>query len=299
MYEGFEYSDRCIYTGAAPNQNALQLARFLMERQERRVLMVGSDYVFPHESNRVMADRRTGFDPYRQPIASLTTSEAEVATMTPRAAAARGSARRGLAPACGRARPHPNRCWAPPARDDEGRAANAGKDPASICSLCWQTACYQSVLSMMSPTSCRCHIAAWMGPVPFRCTPSPRRHARHRFALPARRRPALGRPSKPGGTVIIVSSRTSSHDNTSPNQSPMPPTPIEETLVTSVPSSVQRPRAAHKPIVPNVEPQQAIRRARNADPFALPDLTRKPTVASQPQRTGLAEIDSIQPAINL
>jgi len=141
LYEGFEYSDRCIYTGAAPNQNALQLARFLLERQGSRVLMVGSDYVFPHESNRVMADlveqglgkivgefyvplhaessdfdhviaeirrtepdvvfstvvghatalfyeayRRAGFDPYRQPIASLTTSEAEVAAMTPEAA---------------------------------------------------------------------------------------------------------------------------------------------------------------------------------------------------------------------
>jgi branched-chain amino acid transport system substrate-binding protein len=141
MYEGFEYSARCIYTGAAPNQNAMQLARFLLERQGNRVLMVGSDYVFPHESNRVMADfvrqglgrvvgefyvpldardedfdgiigeirrtapdvifstvvgrstallygayRRAGFDPYRQPIASLTTSEAEVAEMTPEAA---------------------------------------------------------------------------------------------------------------------------------------------------------------------------------------------------------------------
>lgn len=141
MYEGFEYSARCIYTGAAPNQNAMQLARFLLEKQGNRVLMVGSDYVFPHESNRVMADfvrqglgrvvgefyvpldarnedfdgvireirrtgpdvifstvvgrstallyeayRRAGFDPYRQPIASLTTSEAEVAEMTAEAA---------------------------------------------------------------------------------------------------------------------------------------------------------------------------------------------------------------------
>lgn len=141
MYEGFEYSARCIYTGAAPNQNAMQLARFLLEQQGNRVLLVGSDYVFPHESNRVMADlvrqglgkvvgefyvpldaqandfdaviteirrtepdvvfstvvgrstallyeayRRAGFDPYRQPIASLTTSEAEVAEMTSEAA---------------------------------------------------------------------------------------------------------------------------------------------------------------------------------------------------------------------
>ena len=27
LYEGFEYSRHCIYTGAAPNQNSLQLAR--------------------------------------------------------------------------------------------------------------------------------------------------------------------------------------------------------------------------------------------------------------------------------
>ena len=30
LYEGFEYSPHCIYTGAAPNQNSLQLARFLL-----------------------------------------------------------------------------------------------------------------------------------------------------------------------------------------------------------------------------------------------------------------------------
>ena len=30
LYEGFEYSRHCIYTGAAPNQNSLQLAKFLL-----------------------------------------------------------------------------------------------------------------------------------------------------------------------------------------------------------------------------------------------------------------------------
>ena len=30
LYEGFEYSRHCIYSGAAPNQNSLQLARFLL-----------------------------------------------------------------------------------------------------------------------------------------------------------------------------------------------------------------------------------------------------------------------------
>ncbi len=137
LYEGFEYSRNCIYTGAAPNQNSVQLARYLFEHYGNRFLLIGSNYVYPYESNRVMTDlvrqaggkivnelyvplsareehfaraikeigktqpdvifstvvgrstaafyrayRAAGFDPVRQPIASLTTSEAEVAEMT-------------------------------------------------------------------------------------------------------------------------------------------------------------------------------------------------------------------------
>jgi len=142
LYEGFEYSANCIYTGAAPNQNSLPLARYLFDRYGSRMLLVGSNYVYPYESNRIMADlvrhaggkvvdetyvpldarprdfakairmidetepdvifstvvgrstsifyeayRRAGFDPARMPIASLTTSEAEVAEMSVEAAA--------------------------------------------------------------------------------------------------------------------------------------------------------------------------------------------------------------------
>ncbi len=141
LYEGFEYSPNCIYTGSAPNQNSLPLAHFLFNRYGKRILFVGSNYVYPYESNRIMADlarqgggklleeiyvpldagpqdfgraiweigrtrpdvifstvvgrstavfyeayRQAGFDPARMPIASLTTSEAEVAEMTPEAA---------------------------------------------------------------------------------------------------------------------------------------------------------------------------------------------------------------------
>ena len=137
LYEGFEYSANCVYTGAAPNQNSLPLARYLFDRYGSRMLLVGSNYVYPYESNRIMADlvrqaggkvvdeiyvpldarprdfaktirridetepdvifstvvgrstsifyeayRRAGFDPARMPIASLTTSEAEVAEMS-------------------------------------------------------------------------------------------------------------------------------------------------------------------------------------------------------------------------
>ena len=56
LYEGFEYSANCIYTGAAPNQNSLPLARYIFECYGKRVFMVGSDYIYPFESNRIMAD---------------------------------------------------------------------------------------------------------------------------------------------------------------------------------------------------------------------------------------------------
>ena len=56
LYEGFEYSRHCIYTGAAPNQNSLQLAKFLLSTCGNRFLFVGSNYIYPYESNRVMAD---------------------------------------------------------------------------------------------------------------------------------------------------------------------------------------------------------------------------------------------------
>jgi branched-chain amino acid transport system substrate-binding protein len=141
LYEGFEYSRHCVYTGAAPNQNSLQLAKFLLSAYGNRFLFVGSNYIYPYESNRVMGDfvsqgkgkvldeiyvplypepkdfervisrikktspdvifstvvgsgtaelygayRGAGFDPTRMPIASLTTSEAEVAEMGAEAA---------------------------------------------------------------------------------------------------------------------------------------------------------------------------------------------------------------------
>lgn len=136
LYEGFEYSSNIIYTGAAPNQNSTQLAEFMLRNFGSRVFMVGSDYIYPYESNRIMTDlirgqggervgeyylhldapadayleiakkikasapdfifstvvgsgtsllyrahAKLGLDPMRMPIASLTTSEAEVKEM--------------------------------------------------------------------------------------------------------------------------------------------------------------------------------------------------------------------------
>ena len=137
LYEGFEYSSNVIYTGAAPNQNSVQLAEFMTSNFGARVYLIGSDYIYPYESNRIMgelvqqcqgseklaerymalnatdkdyaeimADIRNkqpdfifstvvgestaalyrayadaGFDPKTMPIASLTTSEAEISQM--------------------------------------------------------------------------------------------------------------------------------------------------------------------------------------------------------------------------
>ena len=140
LYEGFEYSPNCVYTGACPNQNSIQLARYLLHVYGNRFVMVGSNYVYPYETNRIMSDLvvqgggkvldeiyvpvnaegrdfdktlrqieklkpdvvfstvvggatalfyenyHDRFGPLRAPIASLTTSEAEVAEMRPEAA---------------------------------------------------------------------------------------------------------------------------------------------------------------------------------------------------------------------
>ncbi|WP_422368660.1 transporter substrate-binding domain-containing protein [Pelagibius sp.] len=56
LYEGFEFSPNVIYTGAAPNQNSVELCRFLMESYGTRFFFVGSDYVYPRASNRIMRE---------------------------------------------------------------------------------------------------------------------------------------------------------------------------------------------------------------------------------------------------
>jgi len=56
LYEGFEFSPNVIYTGAAPNQNSVALCSYLVERYGSRFYFVGSDYIYPRESNRVMRD---------------------------------------------------------------------------------------------------------------------------------------------------------------------------------------------------------------------------------------------------
>jgi ABC-type branched-subunit amino acid transport system substrate-binding protein len=61
LYEGFEYSPNVIYTGASPNQNSFPLAEYLVRHYGKRVFLVGSDYVYPRESNRIMRDLITSY----------------------------------------------------------------------------------------------------------------------------------------------------------------------------------------------------------------------------------------------
>ncbi len=136
VYEGFEFSPNVVYTGASPNQTCVVLCQYLMPRFGPRFFFVGSDYVYPRETNRIMreliganggtvvgerylplwAPRRDfraamaeiraaqpdvifstvvgesttylyqsyadlGMDPKVMPIASITTTEAEIAAM--------------------------------------------------------------------------------------------------------------------------------------------------------------------------------------------------------------------------
>lgn len=56
LYKGFEYSPNIIYTGAAPNQNSVTLCDYLLSNYGNRFYFVGSDYIYPRESNRIMRD---------------------------------------------------------------------------------------------------------------------------------------------------------------------------------------------------------------------------------------------------
>jgi urea transport system substrate-binding protein len=55
-YEGFETSDNVIYTGAAPNQHIVPLARYLLSRHGDRGWCVGSNYVWAWENNRILRE---------------------------------------------------------------------------------------------------------------------------------------------------------------------------------------------------------------------------------------------------
>ena len=57
QYEGLEQSPNIVYTGAAPNQQAIPAVDWAFENLGTRFFLVGSDYVFPRSANEIMKER--------------------------------------------------------------------------------------------------------------------------------------------------------------------------------------------------------------------------------------------------
>ncbi|WP_088346252.1 MULTISPECIES: transporter substrate-binding domain-containing protein [Rhodomicrobium] len=55
-YEGFEANESVIYTGACPNQHLIPLFDYLMPRQGKRAFLIGANYVWGWEMNRLARD---------------------------------------------------------------------------------------------------------------------------------------------------------------------------------------------------------------------------------------------------
>lgn len=53
FYEGFEYCPNLLYFGGVPNQTHIKLTEYICRNFGRRIWLIGSDYIFPRESNRV------------------------------------------------------------------------------------------------------------------------------------------------------------------------------------------------------------------------------------------------------
>ncbi len=58
-YEGFEASDHVVYTHACPNQHLLPLLDWVMPTHGRRAYLVGSNYIWGWEMNRLARERIT------------------------------------------------------------------------------------------------------------------------------------------------------------------------------------------------------------------------------------------------
>ncbi len=52
FYEGEEYSENIIYTGATPNQQLQEFVPWLIKNVGKKVYFIGSDYVYPVETNK-------------------------------------------------------------------------------------------------------------------------------------------------------------------------------------------------------------------------------------------------------
>ena len=63
QYEGEESSRNIFYTGATPNQQAIPAVRYLMSKEGgevRRWVLLGTDYVYPRTTNRILSAYLTG-----------------------------------------------------------------------------------------------------------------------------------------------------------------------------------------------------------------------------------------------
>lgn len=56
FYEGFEYSPNIVYAGAIPNQTVIPLVEYLFRNYGNKFALVGSDYIYPHEINRIVKE---------------------------------------------------------------------------------------------------------------------------------------------------------------------------------------------------------------------------------------------------
>lgn len=55
QYEGLECSPNIFYTGSCANQQVEPAVNWLLQRNRKRVFLIGSDYVFPRTLNRIIA----------------------------------------------------------------------------------------------------------------------------------------------------------------------------------------------------------------------------------------------------
>lgn len=55
-YEGFETSENIVYSGAAPNQHIVPLSRHLLKHFGTRGWLVGSNYIWAWENNRILRE---------------------------------------------------------------------------------------------------------------------------------------------------------------------------------------------------------------------------------------------------
>lgn len=55
QYEGVEESNNIIYLGATPNQQLVPAASWMFAHYGKKVYLVGSDYIYPHIANEILA----------------------------------------------------------------------------------------------------------------------------------------------------------------------------------------------------------------------------------------------------